>query len=138
MRLWKLLTGLTFSFVLLTPGTQAQAPANRAVLANNLLASMDDSELEAAALPCAALTAWSAVVADGQVKAGDRILVQGTGGVSLFALQFAKLLGAHVIVTFPSDSVTATSVTREGLEYGIPEITLESGPSPIREKLLIL
>ena len=41
---------------------------------------------EAAALPCAALTAWSAIVTDGQVKAGDRVLVQGTGEVSLFAL----------------------------------------------------
>ena len=61
------------------------------------------SDEEAAALPCAALTAWSAVVTDGQVKAGDRVLVQGTGGVSLFALQFAKLLGAHVIVTSSSD-----------------------------------
>ena len=58
---------------------------------------------EAATLPCAALTAWSALVAEGGVKAGDRVLVQGTGGVSLFALQFAKLLGAKVIVLSSSD-----------------------------------
>jgi NADPH:quinone reductase-like Zn-dependent oxidoreductase len=58
---------------------------------------------EAATLPCAALTAWSALVSEGHVKAGDRVLVQGTGGVSLFALQFAKLLGAHVIITSSSD-----------------------------------
>lgn len=58
---------------------------------------------EAAALPCAALTAWHALVTEGQVKAGDVVLVQGTGGVSLFALQFARLLGARVIATSSSD-----------------------------------
>ncbi|MCG8456168.1 MAG: NAD(P)-dependent alcohol dehydrogenase [Holophagales bacterium] len=57
------------------------------------------SDVEAATLPCAALTAWSALVAHGRVKAGDTVLVQGTGGVSLFALQIAGLLGARVIVT---------------------------------------
>jgi NADPH:quinone reductase-like Zn-dependent oxidoreductase len=56
----------------------------------------------AATLPCAALTAWSAIV-DGQVKPGDTILTQGTGGVSLFALQFAKICGARVIVTSSND-----------------------------------
>lgn len=59
---------------------------------------------EAAALPCAALTAWSAIVTLGQVKPGDLVLVQGTGGVALFALQFAKLAGAEVIVTSSSDA----------------------------------
>ena len=58
---------------------------------------------EAATLPCAALTAWSALVTEGDVKAGDTVLVQGTGGVSLFALQFAKLLGAEVIIISSSD-----------------------------------
>ena len=58
---------------------------------------------EAATLPCAAVTAWSALVRHGSVKAGDRVLVMGTGGVSLFALQFARLLGAEVIVTSSSD-----------------------------------
>jgi len=53
---------------------------------------------EAATLPCAALTAWSALVTEGDVKAGDTVLLQGTGGVSLFALQFSKLLGAKVII----------------------------------------
>jgi NADPH:quinone reductase-like Zn-dependent oxidoreductase len=63
------------------------------------------SHLDAAAastLPCAALTAWSAIVG-GNVKPGDTVLTQGTGGVSLFAVQFAKLCGAHVIVTSSSD-----------------------------------
>ncbi len=53
--------------------------------------------LSAATLPCAALTAWNAVVATGGVKAGDTVLVQGTGGVSLFALQFARMHGARVV-----------------------------------------
>lgn len=61
------------------------------------------TDAEAAALPCAALTAWSALVTLGNVKAGDSVLVQGTGGVSIFALQFAKLLGARVFVTSSSD-----------------------------------
>lgn len=58
---------------------------------------------EAASLPCAALTAWSAIVTLGKVQPGDLVLVQGTGGVSLFALQFAKLAGAEVIATSSSD-----------------------------------
>lgn len=58
---------------------------------------------EAATLPCAAVTAWNALVCAGAVKAGDTVLLQGTGGVSIFALQFARLLGARVIVTSSSD-----------------------------------
>ncbi len=61
------------------------------------------TDAEASTLPCAALTAWSSLVTLGRVKAGDVVLVQGTGGVSIFALQFAKLLGAHVIATSSSD-----------------------------------
>jgi NADPH:quinone reductase-like Zn-dependent oxidoreductase len=78
------------------------------------------SNEEAATLPCAALTAWSAVVTDGQVKAGDSVLVQGTGGVSLFALQFAKLHGAHVIVTSSSDKKLQRAISLgadEGINY---------------------
>ncbi|MGQ0546765.1 MAG: zinc-dependent alcohol dehydrogenase family protein [Betaproteobacteria bacterium] len=62
------------------------------------------SDEEAATLPCAALTAWSAVVVEGRAKPGDSVLVQGTGGVSLFALQFAKLCGARVTVVSGSDA----------------------------------
>ncbi|MBK8907451.1 MAG: NAD(P)-dependent alcohol dehydrogenase [Rhodospirillales bacterium] len=58
---------------------------------------------EAAAIPTAGVTAWRALVTEGRVKPGDTVLVQGTGGVSLFALQFAKMLGAFVIVTSSSD-----------------------------------
>jgi NADPH:quinone reductase-like Zn-dependent oxidoreductase len=58
---------------------------------------------EAATLPCAAVTAWRALMVEGRLMAGQTVLVQGTGGVSIFALQFAKLAGARVIVTSSSD-----------------------------------
>lgn len=62
---------------------------------------------QAACLPCAAVTAWNALVTQGHLKAGDTVLVQGTGGVSLFALQFARLHGARVIATSGSDEKLA-------------------------------
>ncbi|QGJ68811.1 Zn-dependent oxidoreductase [Planctomycetales bacterium 10988] len=58
---------------------------------------------QAATLPCAAVTAWQALVTLGHIQSGDTILTLGTGGVSLFALQFAKLHGANVIITSSSD-----------------------------------
>ncbi|MDP9144649.1 MAG: NAD(P)-dependent alcohol dehydrogenase, partial [Actinomycetota bacterium] len=58
---------------------------------------------EAATLTTAGLTAWRALVVDGGLKAGDAVLVLGTGGVSIFALQLAKAMGARVIVTSSSD-----------------------------------
>ena len=58
---------------------------------------------EAATLPCAAVTAWRGLMVEGRLTAGETVLVQGTGGVSIFALQFAKLAGARVIVTSSSD-----------------------------------
>lgn len=61
------------------------------------------SSAEAATLPCAALTAWHALVCKGGLKSGDTILVLGSGGVSIFALQFAKMHGARVIATSSSD-----------------------------------
>jgi NADPH:quinone reductase-like Zn-dependent oxidoreductase len=61
------------------------------------------SHAEAATLTTAGLTAWRALVVDGGLKAGDTVLVLGTGGVSIFALQFAKLMGATVIATSSSD-----------------------------------
>ncbi len=64
----------------------------------------DLSDVEGATLPCAALTAWSAMAELGDVSAGDTVLVQGTGGVSIFALQFALVLGARVIATSSNDA----------------------------------
>lgn len=68
-------------------------------------------DMEAASLPSAAVTAWRALVTEGCVSPGDKVLVQGTGGVSLFALQFAKMLGAFVIVTSSSDEKLARVCT---------------------------
>ena len=65
------------------------------------------TDQEAAALPCAAVTAWNALVPTGGLKAGETVLVLGTGGVSLFALQIAKALGARVIATSSSDEKLA-------------------------------
>lgn len=65
------------------------------------------SHEESAALPCAALTAWKALLVDGPLIAGETVVVQGTGGVSVFALQFAKAAGATVIATSSSDEKLA-------------------------------
>jgi NADPH:quinone reductase-like Zn-dependent oxidoreductase len=59
---------------------------------------------EAATLPCAALTAWHALVEKGRLRAGETVLLLGTGGVSVFALQFAALHGARPIVISSSDA----------------------------------
>jgi NADPH:quinone reductase-like Zn-dependent oxidoreductase len=58
---------------------------------------------EAATLPCAGVTAWASLTHYASVTAGDTVLTMGTGGVSIFALQFAKLLGARVIATTSTD-----------------------------------
>jgi NADPH:quinone reductase-like Zn-dependent oxidoreductase len=58
---------------------------------------------QAATLPCAALTAWRALMVDAPLCIGETVLVQGSGGVSVFALQFAKAAGATVIATSSSD-----------------------------------
>jgi len=58
---------------------------------------------QAATLPCAAVTAWNGLFVSGNLKPGQTVLLQGTGGVSLFGLQFAKLAGAKVILISSSD-----------------------------------
>jgi NADPH:quinone reductase-like Zn-dependent oxidoreductase len=73
---------------------------------------------EGATLPCAGLTAWHAVVEHGNTKAGQTVLVQGTGGVSIFALQFARLFGAEVIATSSSDEKLARA-KKMGAAHGI-------------------
>ena len=62
---------------------------------------------EAACLPCAGLTAWCAIFADGMPRPGGTVVVQGTGGVALFALQFAKMAGARVALLSSSDDKLA-------------------------------
>lgn len=63
--------------------------------------------VQAATLPCAGVTAWRALMVNGRLKAGETVLVQGTGGVSIFALQLAKAAGATVIATSSSDEKLA-------------------------------
>jgi NADPH:quinone reductase-like Zn-dependent oxidoreductase len=62
---------------------------------------------EAATLPCAAVTAWNGLVEAGGVKPGDNVLLLGTGGVSVFGLQFARMAGAAAIVISSSDEKLA-------------------------------
>ena len=71
---------------------------------------------QGATLPCAAVTAWHALVHRGGLTAGETVLLLGTGGVSIFALQFAKVLGAKAIVTSSSDEKLARA-----LELGADE-----------------
>lgn len=73
---------------------------------------------QAATLPCAALTAWTALMAHGPVLPGQTVLVQGTGGVSLFALQFALLAGASVVITSSSDDKLQRALAL-GAHHGI-------------------
>jgi NADPH:quinone reductase-like Zn-dependent oxidoreductase len=61
------------------------------------------SDEEAATLPCAGVTAWNGVIEEGRLRAGDTVVVLGTGGVAIFAFQFARMSGARVIVTSSSD-----------------------------------
>jgi NADPH:quinone reductase-like Zn-dependent oxidoreductase len=79
--------------------------ADYAVLSEQSVVGVPEhlTDEEAATLPCAAVTAWNGLVRAGNVKPGDTVLVQGTGGVSLFALQFARLAGARVIATSSND-----------------------------------
>lgn len=66
---------------------------------------------EASTLPCAATTAWHALVNVGSIKPGDTVLLLGTGGVSIFGLQLAKAKGAKVIITSSSDEKLARAKT---------------------------
>lgn len=83
--------------------------AERVVLPASGVARVPDhlGDEEAACLPCAGLTAWNGVIGQGGIQPGDTVLVQGTGGVALFALQFAKLAGAFVVLTSSRDDKLA-------------------------------
>ena len=76
------------------------------------------SYAEAATLPCAGVTAWNALTNLAPVKAGDVVVIQGTGGVSVFALQFAKLMGAVVLGTSSSDAKLERA-KKLGLDAGV-------------------
>ncbi|MGR2737963.1 zinc-dependent alcohol dehydrogenase family protein [Billgrantia sp. Q4P2] len=74
--------------------------------------------IQASTLPCAALTAWFALVENGKLHAGQTVVVQGTGGVALFGLQFARAHGARVIVTSGSDNKLSRALSL-GATHGI-------------------
>lgn len=89
-----------------TPGDGIDGYACETVVrpaAHFTLAPKGYSHAEAATLPTAGLTAWRSLVSLGRVKSGDTVLVMGTGGVSIFALQIAKAAGARVLATSSSD-----------------------------------
>lgn len=76
------------------------------------------SAIQSATLPCAGLTAWMALVEQGGLKAGQRVLVQGTGGVALYAVQLASALGAEVLV-LSGDEEKLDKVLALGAAHGI-------------------
>jgi NADPH:quinone reductase-like Zn-dependent oxidoreductase len=86
---------------------------------------------EAATLPCAAVTAWNALVSSGKLIAGDSVLTLGTGGVSIFALQFSKMFGARVIATSSSDEKLAR-VREMGASDGVNYKTTPDWEKPVR------
>jgi NADPH:quinone reductase-like Zn-dependent oxidoreductase len=89
------------------PGDGIDGYAVEAVVASELAFTRVPngySAAEAATLTCAGLTAWRALFVDGEVTPGSTVLIQGSGGVSIFALQFAKAAGATVIATSSSDA----------------------------------
>lgn len=94
------------------------------------------SHAEAATLTCAGLTAWRALFVDDAIKPGDTVLVQGSGGVSIFALQLAKTAGATVIATSSSDEKLAKLKAlgadqlinyKEHADWGIKALELTGG-----------
>lgn len=98
------------------PGTLTEyrlAPASAVVEAPSHL-----TDAEAATLPCAAVTAWHALISEGRLQPGEKVLVQGTGGVSIFALQFAAMVGAEVVVT-SSSSAKLERARELGASHGI-------------------
>ncbi len=101
-------------------------PAEDAVLTPSNL-----SDREAATLPIAALTAWS-TLQEGGIKSGDTVLVQGTGGVALFALQFARMFGARAIVLSSSDEKLSRA-KQLGADAGINYRTTPDWSGPVRE-----
>lgn len=96
--------------------------AEKVVLHEEGLVAVPDhlSFEEAATLPCAAVTAWNALVVRGGLKAGDTVLVQGTGGVSIFALQIANMLGGRAIITSSSNEKLSRALklgASDGINY---------------------
>lgn len=112
------LSGVLQGYVVVPAEDAVSAPSN-----------LNDGE--AATLPIAALTAWS-TLQEGGVKAGDTVLVQGTGGVALFALQFAKIMGARVIALSSGEDKLARA-KQLGADIGINYRTTPDWGAAVRE-----
>jgi NADPH:quinone reductase-like Zn-dependent oxidoreductase len=87
---------------------------------------------DAATLPCAGLTAWHGLITEGRVQPGDSVLLLGTGGVSIFGLQFAKMAGARIIITSSSDEKLARA-RAQGAGDGINYKTTPDWDKRVRE-----
>ena len=102
------------SLIAKTPGESLNGYARESVVRPEnwfTRAPKNFSHTEAATLTTAGLAAWRALVSDGPLKAGETVLTLGTGGVSIFALQFAKMMGASTIITSSSDEKLARART---------------------------
>lgn len=108
--------------------------SERVVLHESELVKIPDaiSDTAAATLPCAALTAWSALAEHGDLKAGQWVLVIGTGGVSVFATQIAKIMGARVI-GITSDPAKAERLRALGAEHAVDRIQTPSWGKAARQ-----
>jgi NADPH:quinone reductase-like Zn-dependent oxidoreductase len=90
------------------------------------------SDLEVATLPCAALTAWRGLFVDARLEPGDTVVLQGTGGVSIFGLQFAHAAGLRTLITSSSDEKLARA--RElGADHIVNYRTTPAWSGPVRE-----
>jgi NADPH:quinone reductase-like Zn-dependent oxidoreductase len=87
---------------------------------------------EGAGLPCAGVTAWNAIVEAGKAKAGDTVLLIGTGGVSIFGVQIAKALGLKAVITSSSDDKLARA-TSLGAAAGVNYKTNAEWPKAVVE-----
>jgi NADPH:quinone reductase-like Zn-dependent oxidoreductase len=87
---------------------------------------------EAATLPCAAVTAWNALFRSGGLKPGQTVLLQGSGGVSVFALHFAKMAGARIIITSSSDA-KLERLRSMGAHAGVNYRTTPEWDKPVRQ-----
>jgi NADPH:quinone reductase-like Zn-dependent oxidoreductase len=87
---------------------------------------------QVATLPCAALTAWRAMFEDGDLEPGDTVVLQGTGGVSIFGLQFAKAAGYRAIITSSSDEKLSRTKAM-GADLGVNYRETPAWSAPVRK-----
>jgi NADPH:quinone reductase-like Zn-dependent oxidoreductase len=115
-------------------GRPRGAGAERVVLHQDGVSKVPDylSDHQVATLPCAALTAWRALFADGWLKPGDAVVLQGTGGVSIFGLQLAHAAGLRTIITSSSDEKLERAAAL-GTDHTINYRVTPEWSKPVRE-----